>query len=347
MTVERTTGIASHWLAYGMLHAVLLSSCEGCGATTKTPGAGREGAANGAVPIRIPLALKKQSASLELSGIAWSAALDRYVMVSDDTASEGGKRTSHAPQVFTMSAAGVLDDAPLRIDGLDELNDPESITGAPDGTFFVATSHSVNKHGHLPASRRRLLHLTVDGRRLRIAGQVDLTEIGSGQSLLETARLDPSGALDVEALSYRDGALYIGLKAPLASDGSATILRLTDPATALAGGRIGPGVISFWSRARMCRPRDGREVCDGIADMTFLPDGSLLLVGNSPKGLPDDGGGSLWRMDGASKAATLVQSFPGLKPEGITLAPDGASAVIVFDTDGAQPMWTRLAVPGR
>ena len=185
------------------------------------------------------------------------------------------------------------------------------------------------------------------GRVVRIAGQVDLTEARgvAGESLLELARLEVGGALDIEALAYRDGALYIGLKAPLASDGAATILRLADPAATLAAGRIAPGSLAFWSRARLCRPRAGADVCAGIADMTFMADGTLLLLGNSPKGLPSDGGGSLWRMEGADKPATFVQQFPGLKPEGIALGPEGTFAVIVFDTDGAPPRWTRWALP--
>lgn len=332
-----------------LLHAIVLSSCEGCGAPRPTAARpdGTKSASDDIASISVPVALKVYAPSLELSGIAWSPALQRYLLVSDDTAAEGGKKKKHAPLVLSMSAAGALDESPLAIDGLDELNDPESITAGPEGTFFVVTSHSTNKHGHLPASRRKLLHLAVVGRTLRIAGQVDLTEArgAEGQSLVEIARLEAGGALDIEALSFREGALFIGLKAPLASDGSATILRLGDAVANLAAGRVAPSALGFWSRVRMCRPHEGRDVCEGIADMTFMPDGSLLLVGNSPKGLPSDGGGSLWRMDGEGKPATFVQQFPGRKPEGITLAPEGTSAVIVFDTDGEPPKWTRWPLP--
>jgi len=319
---------------------LLLSSCGGCGAP-----------ARGDVATINADQLKTERPRLELSGIAWSSSLQRYLMVSDDTAQEGSKRTRHAPLVFVMTTAGVLDPSPLRIEGLDELNDPESITAGPGETFFVATSHSLNKKGHLPASRRKLLQLSLSTSpsALRVIGQVDLTEGrgATGQTLLEMARLPADGTLDIEALHFREGALYIGLKAPLAADGSATILRLADPAAALASGKIPAGAISFWSRARLCQPREGRDVCAGIADMTSLADGSLLLVGNSPKGMPSDGGGSLWRLEGAGKSAVFIRQFAGRKPEGLTLSPEGTSAVIVFDSDGQPAQWTQWPLPRR
>lgn len=343
-----------HLVFAGILHALILSSCEGCGSPSKTNTPGGDAAAltpsvPGISTLGFPAELKTYAPALELSGVAWSSSLQRYLMVSDDTAQEGGKRTKHAPLIFSMTAAGALDPTPLRIEGLDELNDPESITAGPDDTVFLATSHSLNKKGHLPASRRKLLHLAIAGRALRIIGQVDLTETRSaeGKTLLEIARLPADGALDIEAIHFREAALYIGLKAPLATDGSASILRMADPVAALASGKIPVGAVAFWSRARLCQLREGRDVCAGIADMTSLPDGSMLLVGNAPKGMPSDGGGSLWRLDGADKPAVFLQQFPGLRPEGITITPDGASAAIVFDTGGQPPQWTLWTLPKR
>jgi hypothetical protein len=260
--------------------------------------------------------------------------------VSDDTASEGNKKTKHAPLVFALSVAGDLDPTPLRIEGIDELNDPESITAGPDGTFFLATSHSVNKHGHLPPARRKLLHLALEGRTLRITGQLDLTEA----ALLDVAKLPADGALDVEAIAFREGALYVGLKAPLTADGSASILRIDGLLASMAAGKITPGSVALWSRPRLCRPREGHDVCAGVADMSFLADGSMLLAGNSPKGMPSDGGGSLWRMDGADKPAVFIQQFAGLKPEGVTTTADGTTAVVVFDSDGEPPLWIQAPV---
>jgi hypothetical protein len=286
------------------------------------------------VPIAVPRELS-QRMGIELSGAVWSPVLGRYVLVSDDVNEEG---TKHEPVLFALSDSGQLDAAPIRIEGISELNDPESITAGPGDTLFVCTSHSVNKKGHLPASRRRLLHLEVrPDHPAKVLGQLDLS-VARG-----TDGKPPWGAgpLDIEGIAFRDGALYVGLKSPLTSDGSATILRLPEIVAVIQAGVIQDGALAPWSRTRLCVPRDGKSVCEGIADLAFLPNGNLLITGNAPKGMPTDGGGALWKLAAPNGTPTLLKRFDGLKPEGVALAPDHASAIVVFDTDGRQPLWVR------
>ncbi|MES1175147.1 MAG: hypothetical protein ABUL62_12555 [Myxococcales bacterium] len=286
------------------------------------------------VPITVPRELSQRT-GIELSGAVWSPVLSRYVLVSDDVNEEEAK---HEPLLFTLSESGQLDAAPIRIEGIAELNDPESITAGPDGTLFVCTSHSVNKKGHLPESRRRLLQLAVGAdRQVKVLGQLDLS-VARG-----TDGKPPwgAGSLDIEGIAFRDGALYIGLKSPLAGDGSAVILRLPNVVVSIQSGVVQDGALAPWSRSRFCVPHDGKSVCEGIADLAFLPDGSLLITANAPKGMPSDGGGSLWKLAAPNSAPTLLKRFEGLKPEGVALAPDHTTAIVVFDTDGRQPLWIR------
>ncbi|HET7538486.1 MAG TPA: hypothetical protein VFK05_01395 [Polyangiaceae bacterium] len=286
-------------------------------------------------PIKVPRQISERT-GLELSGAAWSPALSRYILVSDDISDEGGK---HEPLLFALSEAGQLDSTPIEIQGIAELNDPESITAGPDGTFFVCTSHSLNKKGHLPESRRRLIQLTLGAdRKAKVIGQVDLSAARTSDG---KPAWGDGGALDIEGIAFRDGALFIGLKSPLGSDGSASILRLPEIASVVKSGSIPAGALSLWSRARYCVPHEGKTVCEGIADLAFLPNGSLLVAGNAPKGMPTDGGGSLWMLESESGTPKLLKRFDGLKPEGIALAPDHSNAIVVFDTDGRQPLWIR------
>ena len=286
------------------------------------------------VPIKVPHELADR-VQLELSGAVWSPTLQRYILVSDDVNEEGSK---HVPVLFALTEGGQLDAAPIPIEGIGELNDPESISAAPDGTLFVSTSHSLNKHGHLPQSRRRLLHLSLGAdRKAHIIGQVDLTTARAADGNPPWG----DGRLDIEGLAFRDGALYIGLKSPLAADGSASILRLPDAVSVLNTGVIPQGALSVWASARFCVPHAGATVCEGVADLAFLPDGALLVAGNTPKGMPTDGGGSLWKLTAPGGTPALLKRFDGLKPEGVALSPDHASAIVVFDTDGRQPLWIR------
>jgi hypothetical protein len=286
------------------------------------------------VPIKVPREISERT-GLELSGAAWSTTLSRYILVSDDISAEGAK---HTPQLFALTEAGQLDSAPIEIEGISELNDPESISPGPDGTLFVCTSHSLNKKGHLPESRRRLMQIALGAdRKAKVIGQVDLSaaRTADGRAPWE------SGPLDIEGIAFREGALYIGLKSPLTADGRASILRLPDAVSIVKSGVVPPGALSLWSRARLCVPHKGQTVCQGIADLAFLPDGSLLVAANAPKGMAADGGGSLWKQSAPNGEPTLLKRFNDLKPEGIALAPDHTSAIVVFDTDGRKPLWIR------
>jgi hypothetical protein len=118
-------------------------------------------------------------------------------------------------------------------------------------------------------------------------------------------------------------------------------LRLPDVVSVLKAGALPAGALSLWSRAKFCVPHEGKTVCQGIADLAFAPDGSLLVAANAPKGMAADGGGSLWKVSAPNASPTLLKRFDGLKPEGVALAPDHISAVVVFDTDGRKPLWIR------
>ena len=300
-------------------------------------------------PMRVPAEIFQVSVNPEPSGLAWAAPLARYLVVSDDTGlREAG--TNHAPFVFAMSADGALDAEPVPIRGLDKLNDAESITPGPPGTFFLATSHSADKRGRVKPERCMLLQLALEGRALKVLGRVDLRTARTGEkSLLALADLDPAGLLDIEAIAFRDGALYIGLKSPLARSGSAVILKLADAARVVQAGRLPEGgVAPFLEVPLKVRGPDGSEVSQGIADLAFLADGSLVLAANSPKHAPADGGGALWllRHPGAGPAhPAILRRFPGKKPEGVAPTPDGASLLVVFDENQNPPLWTELPAP--
>lgn len=297
-------------------------------------------------PVEVPAELLARTSMPELSGVAWSERLARYLVISDDTG-DRAQGTSHAPWLFTMSRAGALDRAPLVIAGLERLNDAEAICAGPDGTFFLATSHSLDKKGRAKGERRRLLQLRLlpePERALHVTGALDLS------ALMEDPQVAPAGRVDIEAMAFRDGALYLGLKAPLTAAGAAQIVRVRGVAAALRQGAVAPDAIERFAEVPLQVPAlpggpGAPMVAQGISDMGFLPDGSLVLLANSPKHLPPDGGGALWWLRTATGAPRLLRRFPGLKPEGVTLSPDGKALVIVFDRDRQPPQWLLQPLP--
>lgn len=293
--------------------------------------------------VIVPPALVRVTAAPELSGLVWSSALARYLVVTDD-AGLRALGTSHAPWVLALDATGRLDDTPIPISGVGELDDPEAICAGPDGAFYVVTSHAPNREGRTPRARRQLLALEVQGRGLAVRGRLDLTAIEGDRSLLELAGLDRKGRLDVEGLAFREGALYVGLKSPLAASGGAVILRLMEADAAFRAGRIRAAALTRWAELPLCLETPAGRTCQGIADLLFLDDGALLIAANTPKGAPSDGGGAVWRLDPGAARPRLVRRFPGLKPEGLSLAPGGKSVVVVFDRGQEQsPLWMELA----
>ena len=83
----------------------------------------------------------------------------------------------------------------------------------------------------------------------------------------------------------------------------------------------------------------------GFADLSTLPDGSIVLCANSPKNMPGDGGGGVYWLKPGANAPLLLREFPGLKPEGVTLAENGKELVVVFDENLNPPHWIRLPLP--
>jgi hypothetical protein len=249
--------------------------------------------------------------------------------------------------LLAMGPDGLLDKAPIPIRGVKKINDPESICSGPDNTLFLVTSHSPNREGRTSAPRRQLLQLKPDKGGLRVLASLDLTNIKGGGALLALAGLPTDGVLDIEAVTYHDGALFVGFKSPLTAQAQAVVARIGKPLVALRTGRLEGKAIERFFAVPLCVDEQGQRVCQGVSDMTFLPDGSLVLTANAPKGGPKDHGGALWHLAKPVQKATpvMLRRFPGLKPEGVTLAANGRGLVVVFDTDTKLPKWLELPLP--
>lgn len=304
--------------------------------------------------VAVPEALRARVPMLELSGLAWAPSLDRYLVVVDDTVDlDEGVR--HAPFVLALDRAGRLDPEPVPITGVDEVNDAEALAAGPAQTFYLLTSHSLNRRGRSKASRRQLLRLKLEGRQLQVTAGLDLVHgHGDVREQLEAMGV-PSASVDLEGLAYRDGALYIGVKEPLGPDGSALIMKLDRADDVFTHGKLRKQSLSVWAQVKLVVEAVGqgpppRGVFEGIADMFFAPDGTLYLCANAPKGGTKDGGGALWRVAAPREGqleAQLARRFPRLKPEGVTAAPDGHALTLVFDRDLRDPLWTSWPLAAR
>jgi hypothetical protein len=296
--------------------------------------------------ITVPAELAAVTSNPEFSGIVWNPGLRRYLVVTDDSGLRD-QGSNHEPILLALGQDGVLDKTPIPIRGVKKINDPESICPGPDGTYFLVTSHSPNRENRTSAPRRQLLQLKPDKDGMRMLASLDLTDIKGGGSLLALAGLPPDGRLDIEAVTYHDDALFIGFKSPLSSRGEAVVARISKPLENLRAGRLQAKAVERFLALPLCVEEKGERVCQGVSDMTFLPDGSLVLSANAPKGGPKDHGGALWHLPKpvGKSSPLMLRRFPGLKPEGVTLSANGRALVVVFDTDTTIPKWIELPLP--
>lgn len=292
-------------------------------------------------PVVVPPELTKRHSMPELSGLAWSEPHQGFLAVSDDTGLDA-ENTKHAPVVFVLDGSGALQPKAVRLEGLKSLNDAESITPGPKGTFFLATSHSPNTKGKTPKPRRQLLHLQPNGEALAVVGKTDLTG-SDAPAMLKALGLPPNGRLDIEGLAYDGEGILFGLKSPLTAEGKAVVARLDNPVEALAGEKP---KVSKVVELELCRGSGSMRLCEGISELLRLDDGSLVVAANLPKGATGPEGGAVWWVQAplGSKAPVEMARWPGLKPEGLARKADGA-VLVVFDGDRSGSRFAELPWP--
>ena len=302
------------------------------------------GAAVPPATMRVPPSLQKDNEQIQASGIVWAPPLDRYLVVSDMTGRSGRR---HPAWVFAMSREGVFDPAPIPIRGLEEMYDAEAICAGPDGSYYLATSHSRDTQGLAKPERRMLLRLKLVGRELVPQGRIDLTTLrdAEGRNLLAVAGLAPNAEPHVEGIAMAGEALLVGLRAPLTPAGEAVIVRIDRPAEAFRSGRVPRASMTLHRAVNLPVPARGKSVRRGISDVLSLPDGSLIVLANAPDKSPSDGGGAMYWLRPDAAKPKLVREFPGLRPEGAAIGEDGRTLMVVFDSGKELSRWTSVPLP--
>lgn len=304
------------------------------------------------VAMSVPAELRART-RFEPSAVAWWPGRERYLVASDDTGLPGA--TEHRPWLFTMDASGHVDPEPLVVEGLDALNDVESLALAPDGGLYVLASQSRSRKGKRSAARQRFAYVELSASGARATASVRLATLldAAGADVLAELGITNTDELDIEGLTpTAAGGLLLGLKGPLSPGGEAIVWHLREPQRLLATGELSEGGLVVWGRIPLTVVADGAAVPGGIADLLELPDGSLLVAataaGRSDPRVQD---GALYHVQGhvlggpAAAVPVLVRTFAGLKPEGLSRSADGRSITIVFDVGDATPQWMEQPWP--
>jgi multidrug resistance efflux pump len=295
----------------------------------------------------VPKRLRSMS-RLEPSGIVWVDQLNRYVMVSDDTGFK--KANNHAPWLFALDGTGRVDAEPLKVEGLDEINDMEAIASDGQGLYYILSSQSHNRKGKRKKNRQIFARLVLDGRSFRADGMVHLVEALkiAGQDFIEGLGLKDLSMLDIEGMTVRNGSLLIGLKAPLDAQGKAIIWKMDFPERFFDTGNVRDCGLSHWSSVQLEVRADNTTVPGGISELLALPDGTLLIAATASGIDARSQDGAIYFSKKPSIGTTYarkVREFVGLKPEGLALSPAAGRFMVVFDRGGDIPSWLEIPWP--
>lgn len=298
--------------------------------------------------MTVPEGLRKRS-RFEPSGVLWRPEAQRYLIVSDDT----GQKDDHdrAPWLFSMDARGAVDPEPLVIDAIPEVDDLESIAAGGAGELYVLSSQSHSKHGKRPPARTLLVKLSERGGRLRSERELHLAEmlesLGEGM-MAALGRMDGTKDLEIEGMTFHEGALYLGLKGPLDENGRTAIWKIGDPEALFRDNSLELGKFSVWAQVALDADVDGKTVPGGISDLLFAPDGSLVIASTSSRVEGAVESGRLWTVaapSGGVLTPRVVRTFIGHKPEGLSLSATPGRLAVVFDAGSETPSWMELPWP--
>jgi hypothetical protein len=263
--------------------------------------------------MTIPPSLARRT-RFEPSGVIALPGEKRYLVVSDDTGTKGGPDDGR-PWLFAMDGGGVIEQKPIAIAGVDAIDDLEAIAAGDDGELYVLSSQSHSANGKRSAARSALLRLRRDAGSYKVDGEVHLAELLDRHAALAASLGLAAGTrgLDVEGLAFREGALYLGLKAPLDAHGDAMIWRVTSPRALFVSSdepsALDRAGLSSWGHARVDVDLEGKRAPGGISELLFR--GDSLFVTSTPS-TAEGAAGALWRVDhprGGALTPALVRRF--------------------------------------
>jgi hypothetical protein len=293
--------------------------------------------------MKVPEALRKTS-RFEPSGIVWVPEMNRYLIVSDDTGMKDQK-SDHAPWVFTMNNEGVVDAAPLKITGIDEVNDLEAVASAGNDIYYFCSSQNISKQGKRPKNREFLIKVKREPSGLKVLNKINLLSlIENSYSIEEQAQLglirkekDGRPVLNIEGMVRHDNVLYFGLKEP-SLNGNAVLLKLSDVDALFNRHRLSPNQLTLFGEVNLGSFK-GKSAT--FSDLFMDPEGKLWALSTVADVENSDQMGTFHRIertpDGKLEAEPIVR-FPEMKPEGLCLNTYD-QFLIVMDCDNQTPLF--------
>jgi hypothetical protein len=275
----------------------------------------------------------------------WVDELQRFLVISDDT---GTKNKSGMPWLFTMDSQGNLDPSIVTLTNIPKIRDMESVTQDDEGFIYLLSSQSVNQNGKSKPSRTYFIKARLIGHSLQPVQSLHFRPILKKLLKNNPAMVQKLGLtshklrdLNIEGLSWHNGALYFGLENPRDAKGRALIWVIKNPDQLFATERLDANDIQLFARIPLV-DSEGNSL-DGISDLLFLADNRLVVLSGKRHQ------GFIMVINNAGQADMDVQILAkceDINPEGISLNPNKGKdwITVVFDQGKKPSMWTELQI---
>jgi hypothetical protein len=282
--------------------------------------------------VQVPPAIKTAS-SFEPSGAVYLKDLKKFLVASDDTDKD------HSPMLFLLGKDGAVDTQVIRIAGLKELHDIESVLMDDAGTVYLLASQSPNKMGEVTSARSLLIRLKRNGVEFAADGTVEMRPLimaaidASKDAKIDSVRKKLAKDLEIEGSFIENGRLKVGLKKPLLKDESSLVLDLGPLQKLIDNKKIAAG--DFKVDQTISFPIENGKL--RISEMTKI--GNKLIIATSSK--KPEKMGRLWSMNMATKSLEKIGEYPGHSPEAVAYDSDAKELMVLFDEKEAPALFMK------
>lgn len=264
--------------------------------------------------------------SPELSGMVYLPDLRQFAVVSDDYPTK-------VPRILLMNEHGQIQDQMHQIDGLEEMDDLESISSQGQNIFLMS-SMSPTKKGKLKEVRQQFAKIHRSGLHFKLEKQINLAKsllqaLGKSQDpeLKKIAQFksdDPEKAFEIEGHDVDDKDLYLALKGPVFLKNQGVILKVKNFQTLFEEGDLKPEAVTLAHRFQMALPDKNSEMT--LSELKH--NGSNIWVASS---CLKDACSALWKLNPGSDKAELIQEFKVKGLEGFARFGETDKIYGVFD----------------
>ncbi len=282
-------------------------------------------------PVQVPEKLLSKMKSFEPSGAIYLADLDRFLVASDDTTKKDD------PWLFLMDAKGNVEANPIKIQGVSEMTDMESISHGENGILYILGSQGLNKSGKDLVERNLFVKAQRNGRQIQALQVIELRplllEALNKSKIPEIKELKDQfeELLDIESHFIQNGNLFVGLKEPQVNGGKAMVLNVGSVDFLFQNERL-QGI----QRGLNFNFAEVSNHADLLSEM--LPFGDKLILTTTSEELE----GRVWSYDIKTGALKILKEFKNLRPEAITYDTKNKAFFIFFDEGEEQPLFQRV-----